>query len=367
MAKIPFLLGLTLLSRIVAVEIDDVFTVHPGPRDGGCDEQLGTLDQWLSEAIESVDTALLAIDDYNQDIRVRRSMSIFFGIANSGRLGSTGARVNAVAGVRANIEYIQSFFNHRINEETGVAHYNRDDYWLFCHSEFLSLQEPSWPALDYLAQEIRDQDDNQVPIMNIPDYAARLGEDPNNRPWWSGELTTLNGYYFSDTGASYCYDTELGLTAAIQPLRRGVDGQAENANPIASIILCPYSFDGSPRADSYRDANNLIHAGTNLADAVPKSATLLHEGFHAIFGAGDEGFLEDTEELYDIAACINVVSSDVTRARRNPENYIFFIAHMFHMRGEEEGEEPWSIHTQWDFQLQGLGQNRVMGAFHPPQ
>ncbi|GAW12854.1 hypothetical protein ANO14919_022250 [Xylariales sp. No.14919] len=68
MAKIPFLLGLTLLSRIVAVEIDDVFTVHPGPRDGGCDERLGTLDQWLSEAIESVDTALLAIDEYNQDI-----------------------------------------------------------------------------------------------------------------------------------------------------------------------------------------------------------------------------------------------------------------------------------------------------------
>ncbi|GAW12855.1 hypothetical protein ANO14919_022260 [Xylariales sp. No.14919] len=277
-------------------------------------------------------------------------MSIFFGIANSGRLGSTGARVNAVSGVRANIEYIQSFFNHRINEETGVAHYNRDDYRLFCHSEFLSLQEPSWPALDYLAQEIRDQDDNLVSIMNIPDYAARLGEDPNNRPWWSGELTTLNGYYFSDTGAS-----------------RGVDGQAENANPIASIILCPYSSDESPRANSYRDANNLIHAGTNLADAVPKSATLLHEGFHAIFRAGDEGFLEDTEELYDIAACINIVNSDVTRARRNPENYIFFIAHMFHMRGEEEGEEPWSIHTQWDFQLQGLGQNRVMGAFQPPQ
>lgn len=38
-------------------------------------------------------------------------------------------------------------------------------------------------------------------------------------------------------------------------------------------------------------------------------------------------------------------------ARKNPESYVFFITHMFHLRGIADGEEPWSIKKNWNFKL----------------
>jgi hypothetical protein len=105
MAKSSFLLCLitgllAFLSRTIAVEITDIFTVHSGTNDGGCDARAAVLDQWLSEGIESIDVALTAIDEYNQEIRVRRSMSSFFGIANSGPARDGTPRSDAVNKVR---------------------------------------------------------------------------------------------------------------------------------------------------------------------------------------------------------------------------------------------------------------------------
>lgn len=58
---------------------------------------------------------------------------------------------------------------------------------------------------------------------------------------------------------------------------------------VAAIILCPSAFDGVPGRkpavpNSYLEANKLLKEGSNLADAVPKSASLIHELFHALRG-----------------------------------------------------------------------------------
>lgn len=68
----------------------------------------------------------------------------------------------------------------------------------------------------------------------------------------------------------------------------------------------------------------------------------------------------------DIATCLNLALTQPETAQTNPENYVFFIAHMFHMRGEDDGDEPWSIPRQWDFRFEGQGQNRIFGAFENP-
>lgn len=113
MAKVSFSLGLitgllALLSCTVAVDITDIFTVQPGgTNNGGCDDRPAVLDQWLSEAIESLDVALVAIDEYDQDPRVRRSMAAIFGITNSGRL--RGARAMAVETVRSKCWPLHNF------------------------------------------------------------------------------------------------------------------------------------------------------------------------------------------------------------------------------------------------------------------
>ncbi len=172
--------------------------------------------------------------------------------------------------------------------------YNRADFWLFCDSTFLSLHQPTWPASDYLGNDILDQNNQPVRIMDMAKYQEELTKDANTEPWWLGDFTELKGYYFTEHGGNYCYENELGATADILPFKQGATGQAEANDEVHCVILCPHSFDGSPKPDSYRDANNLLAAGTNLADAIPKSATLLHELFHAIRG---EDFLAGGDEI----------------------------------------------------------------------
>jgi hypothetical protein len=146
------------------------------------------------------------------------------------------------------------------------------------------LKDPAGVAQAYDGTDIKDDKGNDVPISAVPEYANRLKREKGIKPWWGGDHTTLRGYYFDDEGADYCVGTNLGLTAAIQPFRRGADGKAQAGDELASVILCPYSMDTSPRPNSYREASNLLQVGTNLAEAVPKSATLLHEMLHALRG-----------------------------------------------------------------------------------
>lgn len=105
MAKHSFLVALTtallaLLPCTIAVDIPDIFTVQSGNVDGSCDARMGVLDDWLTECSYSLDAALNAIDEYNQDKNVRQAMSEIFSVSANGRLGSTGARRNAVKKIR---------------------------------------------------------------------------------------------------------------------------------------------------------------------------------------------------------------------------------------------------------------------------
>lgn len=50
------------------------------------------------------------------------------------------------------------------------------------------------------------------------------------------------------------------------------------------------------------------------------------------------------------------------RAELNPENYVFFIAHMYHMFGVRDEQHPWSIEKQWDFAFTDKSRDRIFGA-----
>ncbi|KZL84644.1 hypothetical protein CI238_12874, partial [Colletotrichum incanum] len=348
-----------LLSCTTAAEIWDVFTVQGGSRDGGCDSRMEVLDQWLSEASFSLDATLVGMDTYDQDPRVRRAMSKFFGLnINPPRL--SGSRSTTFNTIRNYIDYVKNFLENI--ERNGAPVYNNANFWLHCDSTFLSLHQPTDPALDFQANEMEGEDGNTITIEDVPKYQELLRKDAKNRPWWAGEITSQNGYYFTEYGGNYCYDDDLGVTAAMQLLERNAAGQAEAQPEKAAVILCPFSFDGSPQPNSWREANNLLAPGVSLHLAVPKSATLVHEAFHALHGTA---FLSGAAEKYDIGECMNL---NAAKSRTNPENYVFFIAHMYHMFGvpdEDEPDAPWSIPTQWDFQTT-LGDDPVYGAFSNP-
>lgn len=173
-----------------------------------------------------------------------------------------------------NLKFVQEFFS--FEQRNGVPVYPlNNDRWLFCDSKFIVKHALTDPALDYLAHDIVDTQGHPVTIQQVPEYAAALGRDPNNEPWWSGDLTPINGYYFSDIGGNYCDDTNLGLTAIINELRPN----AATRQPITSVIICDYAFNDPNRPVSYQAGDAQIVAGTNLATVVPRSATLFHEAF----------------------------------------------------------------------------------------
>lgn len=177
------------------------------------------------------------------------------------------------------IQYVKNLFGR-----TRAGEYPRESFWLHCDTTFLEEKDPEDIAETYEGFNIIDDDGDLISISRIPGYQTQLKKDKSIKPWWAGDHTSINAYYFDALGANFCTGDHLGLTAAVEPFERGPDGKAHPRSQIASIIVCPYAFDTSPKPNSYREANNLITAARSFADVVPKSATLLHEAFHALRG-----------------------------------------------------------------------------------
>lgn len=112
MAKLFFPLSLAavllsaLLCTVSGVTLDQLFAVQSGGSNGGCDKYFnqaskdGTLDDWLEEINFSLAVAVdkIDVDEYNQDIRIRRALRTFFGVPNRGKAtGNTAAMIEKIA------------------------------------------------------------------------------------------------------------------------------------------------------------------------------------------------------------------------------------------------------------------------------
>ncbi|TRX89681.1 hypothetical protein FHL15_009431 [Xylaria flabelliformis] len=339
MSKLSALLGAILFHLTVIVSgvvITDLVTIKTGSTYGGCDGRTDILDVWYQESYQSLLSALMATARYNNldadGQRVRKAMFSLFGIRNQ----FTKAE-------KPEVEEISLRFNQIVDWlEDKYADIPRDRTFLFCGSDFLVQKDPATQALDYQGNGLVDTNSNPVPISQVPAYQADLVG--GNVPWWSGERTTINGYYFTspDDGGNYCSDTEhLGLTSTLKELVQGPTGpelvQQEEAQ---TIVICPNAFE-STAPSTYSEAVMKTTEGIKLDLVVPKSTTLLHEAFHVVLGTE---FLQGNDEIYGLAECVDA-RRDPTKARKNPENYVYFIAAMHFLFGEPED----GIATNWDF------------------
>ncbi|KAK0755767.1 hypothetical protein N5P37_011641 [Trichoderma harzianum] len=313
MAKLFFHLGLfpVLFSVLVytvlgaAPTLDQLFIIQSGTANGGCDAYTATMNNWLIEINYALQTTLAAIDKYETEPKVRAAFTTFFGVKEAAK---------ATTGV------------------TNIRKQTQDD-----------------TAKDYQGNGIIDKNGNLVPIESIPGYKTAIGTKAGNKIWWSGQYAPFNGYYFSPTGADYCSNPKsLGLTSFIQELEVNTKtGTLKGRRQVEDIIICPSSFTTSA-PDSFTAGDALISAGTGLDTVLPKSATLLHESFHNLFGTtGQYGFLQTGEE-YNLMTCISWANVNaVNGARKNPENYVFFAAHMFYLYGTASQ----GISKNWDFEI----------------
>ncbi|ETS73388.1 hypothetical protein PFICI_14993 [Pestalotiopsis fici W106-1] len=287
MTALLLFLSCTLAADDEDVFIDNLFKVHNGATDGSCGGRADVLDDWLGETIDSLDIALKAMGNYDDNWRVRRSLSTIFTLKNR-RLRTP--KDQAFKDVKGYLEAVRDFFNRRL-DDSGQQMYVKDGYWLFCDSKFLSEQQPTDTALDYLGVPIKDDKEQPVLINSVDEYKIQLTKDANAKPWWAGISTDLNAYFFTQHGADFCdVEGHLGVTASVTPYKKGSSGRAEAAPFVYSTTLCPSSFegtviDGTVRYETYKEANARITPEANLANFVPRSATLLHEAFHFVHGS----------------------------------------------------------------------------------
>ncbi|KAI1735898.1 hypothetical protein F4680DRAFT_452560 [Xylaria scruposa] len=368
MTKFSVFLGAILLHLTVIVSgavLLDLVTFKAGSTYGGCDGRTDTLDFWYQETLQSLESALAAAAAYNNmdadGTRVRKAMFTYFGVLNRLTKNEKPEVAEIIDKMNQIVDWLENLF-------TNIP---RDRTFLFCGSDFLVRKDPTTQALDFQGNGLVDTNGNSVPISQVPAYQAsplasfypRLewfrGTNclnaqilplpaPQTRgevPWWSGERTSINGYYFTspDGGGNYCSDTgNLGLTSTLKELVQGPNGPKEVEQEEAqTIVICPNAFE-SPAPSTYGEAVMKITEGIKLDLVVPKSTTLLHEAFHVVFG--DE-FLQANDETYGLAECVDARKRDPTKARKNPENYVFFISAMHFLFGDPEG----GITTTWDF------------------
>lgn len=175
----------------------------------------------------------------------------------------------------------------------------------FFNSEIADITYPglfcdtTWMQPVASTDTARDIEGNEIYINDIPQtinklYAKRLGN--GNIPFWSD---LLKAYEFGPAteGPAFCTNHE-GTKGATSSLT------GSGGNKVA-VSLCPLAFEGEDGKDLEvlppTDATDLVDAtgrafadGTPLFSVTPKSATLYHEAFHAVF---EGGFLGGTEEI----------------------------------------------------------------------
>ncbi|KAM7211122.1 hypothetical protein V8F06_013497 [Rhypophila decipiens] len=337
-----FTLGLGVVSSLFvslasAVEITDVFTVQSGNKKASCDKYLTILDLWLEEASFSLGNAVEFVDNnYNEDSRlgrkIRKSMFTFFNVPQT--MAPGGGKPKGTANtISKNINEVVALVN-------GESKRKKEDLYLFCGSDFLVQKSPEDVAQDFEGKKIRVKDKDLL-IKDMPGYKTNTKK--GEVPWWSGDNSDLNGYWFHgpNGGAKICDGGDLGLTGMIKVLN-----PAKNADKAPSVrqktvmILCPGAFTSSKFKESFAAGAASIKEGDNLESALPRSATFTHEAFH-VFHAGE--FLAGGDvETYGLANCVDLAKDRERDSRKNPESYIYFSSAIHYLVDTD-------LSKKWDF------------------
>ncbi|KAJ3564418.1 hypothetical protein NPX13_g7848 [Xylaria arbuscula] len=302
MARHIVIMGILLFNFLVIVssQLNTLVTFKTGKTRGGCDKYLGNLANWYEETNQSVASALAAVALYNDagpdGALVRKALFEWFRIPQA---------------KYANPNKPKATVQDVINKLNSIAD------WL----------DGKYPT----TIPMHKTNDNPIVILAVPAYDGKISGGVI--PWWAGEYIDVNGYYFTlkKSGGAYCTGGNLGLTATLQLLT--IAGEPKSEGMIQTVVICPVAFN-SQAPDSYADAVAMTSEGTSLDAVMLKSATLLHEAFHVVFDG--------------LAECADAAKVNVATARKNLENYVYFVAAMHFWQVNDDG-----ISTNWDFVTSG--------------
>ncbi|KAF2155199.1 hypothetical protein K461DRAFT_319650 [Myriangium duriaei CBS 260.36] len=310
--------------------LEDVFTVKTHG-DGDCTARLPELRTWLTESADLVATALNAIDDYNTNLNVRKSMATYLGTryAATGTGPQNQGQVNAV---KTYLTRVLNFLN------TGALGGGNSPAKLFCDSSWLHFQDPAtdWaytPDSGYVKYDF-DQDGQLEPatINEVPALASELttetqvdGTVITRFPYWAPDI--LEYVYEQDWGASinhdYCSvlneDGDLAHNA----------GTDTNTLP-NTMLMCPVAF---TRGSATLGSVAAVAGTTPLGTVQSRSLTLFHELFHLTIG--NKNTFDWCNSVAECMGASASVAAEQTKARRSPECFAYFALDMWYLRNRQ--------------------------------
>ncbi|KAL2021901.1 hypothetical protein VTK56DRAFT_6496 [Thermocarpiscus australiensis] len=132
---------------------------------------------------------------------------------------------------------------------------------------------------------------------------------------------------------------ERGLAVTVDTSYNDLDPKDAEKTRTA-VTLCPLAFTDENSQDTIR--SKTIRSRMRLATVQPKSLTLLHEIFHALFGGQ---FDSGGEENYGVAECIERARGKLSgrEALRNPDNWSYFALAMYYLYEEDSNGKRWDF------------------------
>ncbi|CAD6441252.1 3441ec81-c2e3-4cf5-89b8-bd02fda31f63 [Sclerotinia trifoliorum] len=279
-----------------SASINDVFTVKKGIDKGGCDNYSGNLTVWFSEIQDLLQAGIQAFDDAF-DVEINDAVALatldgYFGLRPS-------SSDNERAGVK---KYLQQTSDFWAGTHQLIADGITSKPWLFCNSDweqpvkrtdftYRVVAESEAAGSEIVETFKSDNGDNQAVILTgvaiqdvYKDMLFDEGDPPRPNeliPYWSRDLEeyTFQPVYGDDPLKS----TFCGLDTS-DDVDQNLAGTDDETIP-ASVTLCPLSFTAEQGKRTLKFTEPEI--GNPVTKYIPRSATLLHESIHLVFGKID--------------------------------------------------------------------------------
>ncbi|KAJ8068520.1 hypothetical protein OCU04_004070 [Sclerotinia nivalis] len=253
-----------------SASVNDVFTVKKGTDKGGCDNYSGELSTWFSEIQKLLQAGIQAFDDAF-DVEINDAVAL--------------ATLDGYFGLNPS-----SSDDERAGVKSAISAANNDWEQPVKRTDFTyRVVDASEAAGSEIVEQFKSEDgDSQAVILTgvaIQDVYKDMLFDkgdlssPNDLiPYWSRDLEeyTFQPVYGDDPLKS----TFCGLDTS-DDVDKNLAGTDDETIP-ATVTLCPFSFTTEQGKSTLSFI--LPKVGDSVTNFIPRSATLLHESIHLVFG-----------------------------------------------------------------------------------
>ncbi|KAL8651233.1 MAG: hypothetical protein Q9226_004789 [Calogaya cf. arnoldii] len=250
------------LFRTLAFNIEDSFEV----RDSCTVDQRRLLDQFVTETLELVHTALKDFDDFNNGIDEDKIMEQNLLMYFKAKKTPANKIVDRIENMLHDVK--------ELLEGRGTAYGGGGKPRLYCSSKLWQQKQPGDIA--------QNPNGDPIPEKTIRDlYGQELGvvDGKQRYAYWSDDYNTYS--FGDDTQDEFYCDNENNLAVT------------DDTDPIRPIytILCPSSFKIQPGTNPPNPPRTTVlgdtrpQDGQSLDNLQPRSLTFFHEVIHVVRGS----------------------------------------------------------------------------------